>query len=77
MKNGMPEFSEVAKAYGLLGEKIDQVDKLKNILESSKNQKKALIIDVNVIKNENCYPMVAPGKSNSQMIGLPIVNESI
>lgn len=77
MKNGMPEFSEVAKAYGLLGEKIDQVDQLKNILQSSKNQEKALIIDVNVIENENCYPMVAPGKSNSQMIGLPIVNESI
>ena len=77
MKNGMPEFAEVAKAYGLLGEKIDQVDQLKNILQSSKSQKQALIIDVNVIENENCYPMVAPGKSNSQMIGLPIVNESI
>jgi hypothetical protein len=25
---------------------------------------------VNVIENENCYPMVAPGRSNSQMLGL-------
>ena len=24
------------------------------------------------VENENCYPMVAPGKSNAQMIGLPI-----
>lgn len=77
MKNGMPEFSEVAKAYGLLGEKIDKIEELKNILERSTTENKALIIDVNVIDNENCYPMVAPGKSNSQMIGLPIVNESI
>ena len=77
MKNGMPEFSEVAKAYGLLGEKINKFGELKNVLENSKNENRALIIDVNVVENENCYPMVAPGKSNSQMIGLPIVNESI
>ena len=30
----------------------------------------ALILDCLVVKDENCYPMVAPGKSNSQMIGL-------
>ena len=29
-----------------------------------------LLVDVNVIENENCYPMVAPGRSNSQMLGL-------
>jgi acetolactate synthase-1/2/3 large subunit len=71
MKNGMPEFSEVAKAYGLLGEKANTLEELNQIVERSKNQETALIIDVNVIDNENCYPMVAPGKSNSQMIGLP------
>jgi acetolactate synthase-1/2/3 large subunit len=31
---------------------------------------KQWVIDVNVIENENCYPMVAPGRSNSQMLGL-------
>jgi len=30
-----------------------------------------VLLDVRVTKNENCYPMVAPGKSNAQMIGLP------
>ena len=29
------------------------------------------LLNVKVKRNENCYPMVAPGKSNSQMIGLP------
>ena len=71
MKNGMPEFAEVAKAYGLLGAKANTLQELNEIVERSKNQETALIIDVNVIDNENCYPMVAPGKSNSQMIGLP------
>ena len=28
------------------------------------------LIDVHVRRNENCYPMVPPGKSNSEMVGL-------
>jgi acetolactate synthase-1/2/3 large subunit len=71
MKNGMPEFAEVAKAYGLFGEKANTLEELNKIVERSQDQETALIIDVNVIDNENCYPMVAPGKSNAQMIGLP------
>jgi len=30
-----------------------------------------VLIDAQVKRNENCYPMVAPGKSNAQMLGLP------
>ena len=30
-----------------------------------------MIIDVHVRRGENCYPMVPPGKSNAQMVGLP------
>jgi acetolactate synthase-1/2/3 large subunit len=28
------------------------------------------LIDVIVTEGENCYPMVAPGKGNSQMMGV-------
>jgi acetolactate synthase-1/2/3 large subunit len=70
MKNGMPNFSEVAKAYGIEGYKIENITELKELLLDLKDEKKAAVIDVNVMENENCYPMVAPGKSNSQMIGL-------
>ncbi|MFL0782218.1 MAG: acetolactate synthase large subunit, partial [Prochlorococcus sp.] len=30
-----------------------------------------MLIDVHVRRGENCYPMVPPGKSNAQMVGLP------
>jgi len=29
-----------------------------------------MLIDFHVIPDTNCYPMVAPGKSNSQMLGI-------
>jgi acetolactate synthase-1/2/3 large subunit len=70
MKNGMPNFSEVAKAYNLKGLKINDFNELKTYLSIIKKNREATIIDVNVIENENCYPMVAPGRSNSQMLGL-------
>ena len=34
------------------------------------NSPESILFDVDVIEKENCYPMVAPGRSNSQMLGL-------
>lgn len=70
MKNGMPNFSEVAKAYHIEGYSIDTFQKLKELIESKKKETIPFLIDVNVIAKENCYPMVAPGRSNSEMLGL-------
>ena len=70
MRNGMPNFSEVAKAYGIKGIRIEDGIYFNDVLDSLKNQTEAMVFDVNVIENENCYPMVTPGRSNSQMIGL-------
>ena len=70
MRNGMPEFSEVAKAYGLIGIKLNNFELLENSLINSIYTNETCIFDVGVIENENCYPMVAPGRSNSQMLGL-------
>ena len=70
MQNGMPDFPAVAKAYGLDGFIITSFEQLKQILNENKDKKKTLLFDITVIENENCYPMVAPGRSNSQMLGL-------
>ena len=70
MKNGMPNFAEIALAYGIQGLTITTLEELTKILRNPNYDGKPLLIDVNVIENENCYPMVAPGKSNSQMLGL-------
>ena len=70
MKNGMPNFSEVAKAYGLEGFTVNTIEEFTDLVNSRLKENKAMVIDVNVIENENCYPMVAPGRSNAQMLGL-------
>jgi acetolactate synthase-1/2/3 large subunit len=70
MKNGMPNFAGVAKAYNIKGYSVDDFKKLKKlILKFSKNNE-PILLDVNVMEKENCYPMVVPGRSTSHMLGL-------
>jgi acetolactate synthase-1/2/3 large subunit len=40
-------------------------------LEAALNSPEPMLIDVHVRRGENCYPMVPPGKSNAEMVGLP------
>jgi acetolactate synthase-1/2/3 large subunit len=72
MRNGMPNFSAIAKAYGIPGFEIATIEDLQSLISNleKENINQPAIIDVTVIENENCYPMVAPGRSNSQMLGL-------
>jgi acetolactate synthase-1/2/3 large subunit len=70
MKNGMPNFSEVAKAYGIEGYEITNLNTLEKVIFENKKINKPMVVDINVRENENCYPMVTPGRSTSQMIGL-------
>ena len=70
MKNGMPKFAEVATAYGIKGYRLEKPLEFQMIMKNILEETEAVVFDVNVIENENCYPMVAPGRSNSQMLGL-------
>ncbi len=70
MENGQPNFIEIAESYGIKGIKIEDPDQLEIELKNSKNYVGPIVFEFTVVENENCYPMVAPGKSNSQMMGV-------
>ena len=70
MKNGMPNFSGVAKAYGIEGYQLSTFAELDKLLKNIEDRNVPVLIDIDVVENENCYPMVAPGRSNAQMLGL-------
>lgn len=71
MEAAMPDIELLAKAYGIKGIVIRHRDELKDAIAEMLAHNGPVLVDVHVTKDENCYPMVAPGKSNSQMIGLP------
>ncbi len=71
MQAAMPDFELLAKAYGIKAIVIHSRDELKDAVAEMLAHNGPVLVDAHVTKDENCYPMVAPGKSNSQMIGLP------
>ncbi len=71
MQVGMPDFVLLAQAFGIKGMAVRSRDELKDAIAEMLAHNGPVLLDVQVKKDENCYPMVAPGKSNAQMIGLP------
>ncbi|MBD1831296.1 biosynthetic-type acetolactate synthase large subunit [Cyanobacteria bacterium FACHB-472] len=71
MQVGMPDFVLLAQAFGIKGMVVRSRDELKDAIAEMLAHNGPVLLDVRVKRDENCYPMVAPGKSNAQMIGLP------
>ncbi len=71
MNNGMPDFVALAQAFGVKGLCIHRGEDLRPGLQAALDHDGPVLVDVRVRPGENCYPMVPPGKSNAQMVGLP------
>lgn len=71
MEIGMPDFELLAKAYGVKGITIEHRADLENAIAQMLAHEGPVLLNIHVTKDENCYPMVAPGASNAQMLGLP------
>lgn len=71
MQSGAPDIVKLADAYGLKGIVVRDRSELKDAIAAMLAHNGPVFLDVHVKRNENCYPMVAPGKSNAQMVGLP------
>jgi len=76
MSNGEPDFIKLAEAFGVKGFLINGREDLENNFKAALKFEGPVLINVRVKRGENCYPMVPPGKSNSQMIGY-VNNNSI
>ena len=71
MTLGMPDFRSLAEAFGVRGVTITERHQLRSQLAEALDHSGPVFIDVKVRRSENCYPMVPPGASNAQMVGLP------
>ncbi len=71
MQTGMPDFELLAQAFGVKGLTVREHGELSEAIAQMLAYDGPVLMDVHVTRDENCYPMVAPGKSNAQMLGLP------
>ena len=71
MTDGMPDFAALAESFGVRGIHITERADLIPQLADAFAHPGPVFVDVRVRRNENCFPMVPPGASNAQMVGLP------
>ncbi|WP_019502592.1 biosynthetic-type acetolactate synthase large subunit [Pseudanabaena sp. PCC 6802] len=71
MEAGMPDFKKLAEAFGVKGLLVTHEDDLSAIVAEILAHDGPIVADFRVKRDENCYPMVPPGASNSEMVGLP------
>ena len=71
MQKGMPNFELLAQAFGVKGMVINERSNLEEKIAEILAYDGPILVDAHVKKDENCYPMIAPGCNNSQMLGLP------
>ena len=70
MSVGEPDFISLSKAFGIEGIVISERENLIPELQKALASEGPVLVNVNVRKGENCYPMVPPGKSNAEMVGI-------
>ena len=76
MSQGAPNLVELAKAFQIKAFHLVSREDMHNTLRMFLNFDGPCLLDCQVIEDENCYPMVAPGKSNAQMIGIAKQNRN-
>jgi acetolactate synthase-1/2/3 large subunit len=77
MEKGAPNFSLLANSYGIKSFKIETHHQFMLNVELALSYPGPTLIDIIVTEDENCYPMVAPGKSNSEMLGILTPNPNL
>jgi len=64
-----PDFVKLADAYGAVGMRLDDKSTLLDGLREALNTPGPVVVDIPVTREENVFPMVAPGAPNREMVG--------
>ncbi|MEI2701888.1 MAG: biosynthetic-type acetolactate synthase large subunit [Baekduia sp.] len=65
----VPDFVKLAEAYGMTGIRITERDSLMAGLKQALATDGPVICDITVSREENVYPMIAPGAAARDMVG--------
>ncbi|MDI6816966.1 MAG: biosynthetic-type acetolactate synthase large subunit [Actinomycetota bacterium] len=66
---GTPDFVKLADAYGIKGVRVTEVADVEKVLKQAIEDREPILIDFVIAREENVFPMVAPGASIDEMLG--------
>jgi acetolactate synthase-1/2/3 large subunit len=64
-----PDFVKVADAYGATGIRLTEKSTLVDDMKEALATPGPVMVDVRVTREENTYPMIAPGQPARDMVG--------
>jgi acetolactate synthase-1/2/3 large subunit len=64
-----PDFVKLADAYGIPGVRLDSKATLVGDLRAALALDGPVLVDIRVTREENVYPMIAPGAAAREMVG--------
>jgi acetolactate synthase I/II/III large subunit len=64
-----PDWVKLAEAFGAKGVRISDKGELVDGMKSALAEEGPVVVDVNVTKEENCYPMIPAGQAARDMVG--------
>ena len=64
----LPDFVKLAESFGATGLRVDKPSDVDDAIKEMINIKGAVICDVVVDPNENCFPMIPSGSTHNQML---------
>ncbi len=70
LKHGTPDFVKLAEAYGLKGFKPETRDDVEAVIKAALESDTAVVIDFPMAYEMNVWPIVPPGASNMDMMGI-------
>jgi acetolactate synthase-1/2/3 large subunit len=69
-----PDFVKLAEAYGIPGRSVTRKEDVHDAIREAQAYDGPFLLDFQVEEFTNVYPMVAPAKSNADMIRRPVAN---
>ncbi|WP_456303626.1 acetolactate synthase 3 large subunit [Humitalea rosea] len=67
----LPDFVKLAESFHAVGMRATEADQLDDVIHAMLASPKAVIADICVAQDENCYPMIPSGAAHNQMILAP------
>jgi len=64
-----PDFVKLAEAYGATGMRFTDKTTLVDDMQAALATEGPVVVDVRVTREENTYPMIAPGQAAREMVG--------
>ncbi|MBQ27249.1 MAG: acetolactate synthase, large subunit, biosynthetic type [Nitrospiraceae bacterium] len=66
--SGLPDYVKLAEAYGALGLRATSPSDVDAVIQEAVHMDGPVLMDFEVSRSENCYPMIPAGGANNEML---------